>query len=77
MLLAQGQPRAAVAEFEKLQQPIDGDTPRYVFGLATALVQAGDTEAGRRYAIEARQLAASFGQSDLAAAIDRELARLK
>ena len=77
MLLAQGQPRAAVAEFEKLQQPIDGDTPRYVFGLATALVQAGDTEAGRRYAIEARQLAASFGQTDLAAAIDRELARLK
>jgi hypothetical protein len=41
------------------------------------LVHAGDKDTGRKYAIEARRLAASFGQSDLAAAIDRELARLK
>jgi len=44
-----------------------------VFSLATALVHAGDKDTGRKYAIEARQFAASFGQSELAAALETTL----
>ena len=50
--------------------------PAYLFALATAHVQAGDVAASRRYAIEARDLARSRGQADLATAIERDLARL-
>ena len=41
-----------------------------LFALATAHVQAGNIAAGRRYAVEARDLARARGQADLAAAID-------
>ena len=77
ILLAQGDFAAAALEFEKLQQPIDEETPRYAFALATALVQGGRREEGVKQALAAKALAAAFGQGELAAAIERELARLK
>ena len=54
----------------------DPDQARFLFALGTAHVLAGDLAAGRKYATEARDLARSRGQTDLAAAIERDLAKL-
>ena len=57
----------AIVEFEKLQQPVDAETPRYLFALSTALVRAGriaDGRAGRRPRRSAWP--PSFGQTELA-----------
>ncbi|MGH9309564.1 MAG: tetratricopeptide repeat protein [Vicinamibacterales bacterium] len=77
MLLVLDRLPEAIAEFEKLQQPQDAETPRYVFALATAHVRAGHTAEGRRLAQEAHRLALQYSQAELAAAISRELAKLK
>lgn len=77
MLLARRQYDAAIAEFEKLREPQDAESPRYWYGLAVAHVQAGRHEGGLPLAREARRLAEAFGQNELAAAIDRDLANLK
>jgi Flp pilus assembly protein TadD len=76
MLIATRQYPEAIAQFETLAGVENPARPRYVFGLATAWVLSGDLQKGRRYALEARQLAETMGQSDLVAAIDRDLARL-
>jgi tetratricopeptide (TPR) repeat protein len=76
-LVALGRPREAIAEFEKVARPRDAESPRYVFGLAVAYLRAGDKAEGLRLAAEAKQLAERFGQHDLAAAIERELASIK
>ena len=54
----------------------DAPDPRHVYGLATALVLSGDVAGGRTYALRARALAASRGQTEMVAAINRDLARL-
>jgi tetratricopeptide (TPR) repeat protein len=77
MLLALGRPEEAVAELEKLTEPRDGEAPRYLFALATAHVRAGHRDEGIRWATDARMLALAHGQNELAAAIERDLARLK
>lgn len=77
MLLAKGETAQAVAELERLQQPVDAETPRYLFALSTAVVRAGRLDDGRRLGAEAQKLAAQFGQDDLARAIAAELAKLK
>jgi tetratricopeptide (TPR) repeat protein len=77
MLLALGRPDEAIAEFSALQQPRDAETPRYLFGLATAHVRAGHREEGLKWAVEARQLALTYGQRELADAIEREMGKLK
>ena len=77
MLIALGRPEEAVAEFIKLTEPRDAESPRYLFGLATAHVRAGRKSEGIKWATEARRLALEFGQDELARAIERELALLK
>jgi tetratricopeptide (TPR) repeat protein len=77
MLLALGKAREAVEQFEKLQQPVDAETPRFRFALATAQVRAGNIAEGKRLALDARRLALEYGQTDLAAAIERDLATLR
>jgi hypothetical protein len=77
MLLALAQPQQAIIEFEKVQQPRDAESPRYVFALSTALVRAGRVAEGIALASEARRLALEFGQTELAETIARELARVK
>ena len=52
------------------------DRARFLFGLSTAHVLSGDVAAGRQYAVEARDLARSRGQTEFAAAIERELEKL-
>ncbi len=77
MLIALTRPDEAVLELEKLTEPRDGDAPRYLFALATAHVRAGHRDEGVKWATDARQLALEHGQHELAAAIERDLARLK
>ena len=77
MMLALGRNDEALAEFNQLQTPVDAETPRYVFALSTAEVRAGRKDEGVRLANEARRMALEFGQTDLAAAIDRALATLR
>jgi tetratricopeptide (TPR) repeat protein len=77
MLLAQGRTVEAIAELEKIQEPHDTEAPRYMFALAAAYVRAGRRQEGIDLATRARDLALHFGQKDLAAAIERDLAKLK
>lgn len=77
MLLVLDRTQEAIEEFARLEQPRDAESPRYLFGLATAHVRAGRREEGLKWALEAKQLATEFGQDELAAAIDREIARLR
>jgi tetratricopeptide (TPR) repeat protein len=77
MLLALRRPDEAIGELAKLTEPRDGETPRYLFALSTAYVRSGHVAEGIRWGNEARDLALAYGQKDFAAAIERELARLK
>jgi tetratricopeptide (TPR) repeat protein len=77
MLLAARRFDDAVAEFEKLREPQDAESPRYWYGLAVAHVQAGRRDEGLALAREARRLAEAFGQRDLMTAIDRDIANLR
>src|SRR6185436_20931976 len=77
MLIALDRAGDAIVELEKLTQPRDAEAPRYLFALATAHVRAGHRDEGIKWATDARQLALEHGQHELAAAIDRDLARLK
>ena len=67
MLLVHGQADGRSLEFEKLRQPVDAETPRYLFALSTALVR-GRPGCRRRASGRRRRsdLAAQFGQADLA-----------
>jgi tetratricopeptide (TPR) repeat protein len=77
MLIAAGRNDEAIAELTKLAEPQDSDTPKYLFALSTAYIRAGRKNEGITWATEARRLAIEYGQQDLAAAIERDLARLK
>jgi tetratricopeptide (TPR) repeat protein len=77
MLLAIGRNEEAIAELAKLSQPQDSETPRYIFALSAAHVRAGHKDEGIKWATEARRLALEYGQQDLVAIIERDLARLK
>jgi tetratricopeptide (TPR) repeat protein len=77
MLVALGRPEEASLEFERLVPPRDAEAPRYLFALSVAKVRAGHRERGLALAEEAKRLAAEFGQRDLIAAIERDLASLK
>jgi tetratricopeptide (TPR) repeat protein len=75
-LVAAGRLEEAIAELEKIRLPEDDETPRYLFALSAALVRAGKVERGRAEAVAALALARRYGQSDLAATIERDLALL-
>jgi tetratricopeptide (TPR) repeat protein len=77
MLIALGQLDEAIAELNRLRQPEDAETARYVFALAAAHMRAGRRVEGLECAAEARRLALAHGQNDLVAAIDRDVAALK
>jgi tetratricopeptide (TPR) repeat protein len=76
LLIAMRRYREAIAQFEILANEVGPEQPRYVFGLATAWVLSGDLAKGRTIALQARALAVARGQTDLVAAIDRDLALL-
>jgi tetratricopeptide (TPR) repeat protein len=75
MLLALGQPREAVTEFEKALEPRDEQTPSSLLGLAVAHAVAGQPKEATRRFTEARDLAASYGLTDVVRAIDEARAK--
>jgi tetratricopeptide (TPR) repeat protein len=77
MLIAQGRPDEAIAELQKLTEPRDAETPRYLFALSAAHVRAGRKSEGLKWATEARDLALKFGDTALAAAIERDMAMIR
>ena len=77
MLIALGKTDEAISVLETLKEPRDAEAPRYLFALATAYVRAGRKDEGIKWAIDAKTLASEYGQHDLAAAIEGELARLR
>jgi tetratricopeptide (TPR) repeat protein len=77
MLLRLGRIQQAIDELEKLVQPRDNEAPQYLFALAVAHLRAGHTSDGIRWANEARRLALEHGQLELAATIERDLAKVK
>jgi tetratricopeptide (TPR) repeat protein len=77
VLLMLGRTEEAIAQLEVLVEPSDAETPRYLYALASANFRAGHKEEGMRWAVEARRQALAYGQTDLAATIDRALAKLK
>ncbi|MEP6917009.1 MAG: tetratricopeptide repeat protein [Acidobacteriota bacterium] len=76
-LVAAGRLQDAIAEFTRLQEPEDEQTPRYLFALAAAQIRAGDIERGRAQASAALAMARRYGQQELAATIARDLENLK
>ncbi len=77
MLIARGRTDEAVRELEKLIEPRDAEAPRYLFGLSVAYARLGKKDDAIKWASEAKQLAQQLGQNDFAAAIERELEKLK
>ena len=77
MLLALGRADEAVTELEKIVEPRDAEAPKYLFGLSVAYLRAGRKDDAIKWANDAKQLASQYGQKELAAAIERDLALLK
>lgn len=77
MLIVLGRTREAVSVLEPLAEPRDAESARYVFALSVAHIRSGNKAAGIEWATEARRRAGEFGQTELAAAIDRELAMIR
>ncbi len=77
MLIALGRPEEAVVELQKLTEPRDAEAPRYLFALSTAHLRSGRKDEAVRWATDARQLALQYGDTALAAAIERDLATIR
>jgi hypothetical protein len=77
MLIALGRPAEAVTELQRLTEPRDAEAPRYLFALSTAYVRSGQKNDGLKWAIDARDLARQFGDTALAAAIERDIASIR
>lgn len=77
MLIATGRHDQAIVELAKLTEPRDAEAPRYLFALATAHLRAGHRDEAVKWATEAKSLAERHGDSALAAAIERDLARIR
>ena len=77
MLIALGRNEDAIVELRKLIEPRDAEAPRYLFALSTAHLRAGHRDEAVKWATDAKDLALQFGQAELAAAIERDLASIR
>jgi tetratricopeptide (TPR) repeat protein len=77
VMLAGDRAKEAIVELETLREPVDADTPRYVFALAVAYLRVGRRDDCISTAQEARRLALEHRQQELVEAIDRNLATLR
>ena len=77
MLIAKGRHDEAIVELARLTEPRDAEAPRYLFALATAHIRAGHRDEAVKWATEAKLLADQHGDKALAAAIERDLARIR
>jgi len=77
MLVNLGRLDEALTDLVPLASPDDAESARYVYATAAVYVRKGDIVNGRRLSEDARDRATRHGLTDLAAAIDRDLQRLK
>ena len=77
MLIAEGRNEPAIAELAKLAEPRDAEAPRYLFALATAHLRAGHRDEAITWARDAKALAERYGDTALASAIERDLAKIR
>ncbi len=73
ILVKQGKIQEAITQFLETRTPEDADTPRYLYALGAAYARAGDRGSARKYLGDAREKAARLNQTELIAAIDRDL----
>ena len=73
ILVQQGRIQEAIDQFLQTRAPEDEDTPRCLYALGAAYARAGNRESALRYMNQARQKAASLGQSELLSAIEKDL----
>ncbi len=77
-LLAQkGKPREAIAEFQQILEPVDNQTPQFLYALAAAHDLAGERSKALEYAHRAQKLAVDLGQPQLAAKIEKDLRKFQ
>jgi hypothetical protein len=77
MLIARRRYSEAIAELGPLASADHPERARFLFGLGTAYVLSGDVATGRKYSLEARDLARQRGQREFADAIELELEKLQ
>jgi tetratricopeptide (TPR) repeat protein len=77
MLLVLGRNDDAIAALQPLTEPRDAEAPRYLFALSAAHLRAGHKDEAVRLGTEARELALKYGDTALAAAIERNLGTIK
>ncbi len=73
ILVEQGRIQQAIGHFLQTLAPEDEDTPRCLYALGAAYARAGNRESALRSMNQARQKAASLGQSELLIAIEKDL----
>jgi tetratricopeptide (TPR) repeat protein len=77
-LLAQkGRAREAIAQFQQTLEPVDEQTPQFLYALAAAHNLAGERPQALEYAQRAQKLAVDMGQPQLAAKIEQDLKKLR
>lgn len=76
ILASRKQYNEAIGHLLKSLTPEDDSTPAYLYALAATYARAGNRAEALKFAGRARAGAAAFGQTDLLASIDKDLARL-
>lgn len=77
ILIASDRVPEAIEHLLKTRAPVDDRTPGFLYGLADAYVRIGEIDQAIASAREARDLARSMGQTDLAESIDQDLRALE
>lgn len=77
ILIASDRVPEAIEHILKTRVPVDDRTPGFLYGLADAYVRIGEIDQAIASAREARDLARSMGQTDLAESIARDLRALE
>jgi tetratricopeptide (TPR) repeat protein len=76
VLVQKGKLKDAIQQFLNTLTPEDESTPAYTYALGAAYARAGDPGDARKYLQIAREKALSLGQTDILAAIERDLRTL-
>ena len=67
----------ALAQLLLLREPDDAESARYLFAAGAVYVRKGNIAEGRRLSEEALSRARKYGLTDLAASIERDLAKIR
>lgn len=77
ILVNQDKLREAIEQFQKTLTPEDEQTPLFTYALGATYIRAGEREMGIRHLRQALKRAKEFGQTQLAASIERDLQTLE